>query len=125
MCGAKGNFPWAKRAYLRCLNAAERHGLGDLRVRVPYLFRAETRNRRRASADVWGERAFRALGPGHPALPAPGAYDVSYHWTLEGLFAEALRLGQVLEQHFEAVSERCAGAGTVGRAMAVRRRERI
>ena len=116
MAVQKGNFPWARRAYLRCLKAAERYGLGDLQGSAYHnLFRAEIETGAGASADVWAERAFQALGPQHPDLPRL-AYDVAYHWTLEGRFAEALRLSRVLERHFDAVSERVLVLGLVGRA---------
>jgi tetratricopeptide (TPR) repeat protein len=116
MAVQKGNFPWAKRAYLRCLKAAERYGLGDL-VGSAYhnLFRAEIETGAGAGADVLAEQAFKALGTGHPDVPRL-AYDVAYNWTLEGLFSEALRLSQVLERHFEAPSERVLVLGLVGRS---------
>lgn len=116
MAVQKGNFPWAKRAYQRCLNAAERYGLGDLQGAAYHnLFRAEIETGAGARADGLAERAFRALGAGHPDVPRL-AYDVAYNWTLEGLFAEALRLSQVLERHFEAPSERVLVLGLVGRS---------
>lgn len=116
MAVQKGNFPWAKRAYVRCLKAAERYGLGDLQGSAYHnLFRAEIETGAGASADVWAERAFRALGPGHPDLPRL-AYDIAYNWSLEGHFAEAFRLSRVLERHFEAPSERLLVLGLVGRS---------
>ncbi len=116
MAVQKGNFPWAKRAYLRCLKAAERHGLDELRGAAYHnLFRAEIETGAGARADGLAERAFRALGAGHPDVPRL-AYDVAYNWALEGLFAEALRLSRVLERHFEAPSERVLVLGLVGRS---------
>jgi tetratricopeptide (TPR) repeat protein len=116
MAVQKGNFPWAKRAYLRCLKASLRHALHDMEGPAYHnIFRAEIETGAGCSADVWAERAFRALGSRNPDLPRL-AYDVAYNWSLEGLFAPALRLSRVLEQHFEAPSERLLVLGLVGRS---------
>jgi tetratricopeptide (TPR) repeat protein len=116
MAVQKGNFPWAKRAYLRCLNAAERHGLEDLQGATYHsLFVTEIETGAGPEADVLAERAFRALGPGHPTVPRL-AYDVAYHWMLEGLCEEALRVGMTLERHFESPAERVLVLGLVARS---------
>lgn len=116
MAVQKGNFPWAKRAYLRCLKAALRHGLEDLQGATYHsLFVTEIETGAGPEADALAEQAFRALGPGHPDLPRL-AYDVAYHWMLEGICEEALRVGMTLERHFEAPAERVLVLGLVTRS---------
>lgn len=116
MAVQKGNFPWAKRAYLRCLKAALRHGLEDLQGATYHsLFVTEIETGAGPGADALAEQAFRALGPGHPDLPRL-AYDVAYHWMLEGLCEEALRVGKALERHFETPAERAVALGLIARS---------
>lgn len=116
MAVQKGNFPWAKRAYLRALKASLRHGLHDLQGATYHsLFVTEIETGAGPEADTLAEQAFRSFGPGHPALPRL-AYDVAYHWMLEGLFPEALRLARALERHFEAPAECALVLGLVARA---------
>lgn len=116
MAVQKGNFPWAKRAYQRCLKAALRHGIEDLQGATYHsLFVTEIETGAGPEADALAERAFRALGAGHPDLPRL-AYDVAYHWMLEGLCEEALRVGMTLERHFEAPAERVLVLGLVSRS---------
>jgi tetratricopeptide (TPR) repeat protein len=116
MAVQKGNFPWAKRAYLRCLKAALRHGLEELQGATYHsLFVTEIETGAGPEADALAEQAFRALGPGHPDLPRL-AYDVAYHWMLEGLCEQALRVGNALERHFEAPAERVLVLGLITRS---------
>lgn len=116
MAVQKGNFPWAKRAYVRCLKAAERHGLEDL-IGATYhsLFVTEIETGAGAAADVLAEKAFRALGPTHPILPRL-AYDVAYHWMLKGLCEEALQVAKQLERHFDTPAERAVALGLIARS---------
>lgn len=116
MAVQKGNFPWAKRAYLRCLKAALRHNLQELQGATYHsLFVTEIETGAGPEADALAEQAFRALGPGHPDLPRL-AYDVAYHWMLEGLCDEALRVGKALERHFETPAERAVALGLIARS---------
>jgi tetratricopeptide (TPR) repeat protein len=116
MAVQKGNFPWAKRAYQRCLNAALRHGLEDLQGATYHsLFVTEIETGTGPEADTLAEQAFRALGPGHPDLPRL-AYDVAYHWVQEGLCEQALRVGRALERHFETPAERAVALGLIARS---------
>ncbi len=116
MAVQKGNFPWAKRAYLRCLKAAERHGITDLEgTSYHNLFVTEIETGAGLEANALAERAFRAFGPGHPEVPRL-AYDVAYHWMLQGLCEQALRVGMTLERHFEAPAEHVLVLGLVARS---------
>jgi len=112
----KGNFPAARRAHWRCLKASLRHGMTSLQGDAYHdLFVTEIETGAGLAADDLAERSFQAYGPGHPKLPRL-AYDVAYHWMLEGLFDEALRLALALEQHFTAPWERALTLGLIGRA---------
>lgn len=113
MAVQKGNFPWAKRAYLRCLKAAERHGLEDLEGTTYHaLLVVETETGGGPDSDALAERAFKALGPAHPTLPRL-AYDVAYHWVVRGLATQALQVAVTLERHFDAPAERALVNGLV------------
>lgn len=112
----KGNFPTARRAHARCLRAALRHDLEDLQGSAYHdLFVTEIETGAGTSADAFAEQAFRAYGQGHPKVPRL-AYDVAYHWMLEGFFDDALRLAQALEPHFEAPAERALVVALVTRS---------
>jgi tetratricopeptide (TPR) repeat protein len=112
----KGNFPWAKRAYVRCLKTALRHGLADLQGSAYHnLFVTEIETGAGLQANALAERAFRALGPHSPELPRL-AYDVAYHWMLEGLSDQALRVGRALERHFDTPAERAVALGLIARS---------
>jgi tetratricopeptide (TPR) repeat protein len=116
MAVQKGNFPWAKRAHTRCLKAALRHGLADLQGSAYHnLFVTEIETGAGLDADLLAERAFRAFGAHHPHLPRL-AYDVAYHWMLEGLFEQALRVGAVLEPRFDTPAERAVAISLVARS---------
>jgi tetratricopeptide (TPR) repeat protein len=116
MAVQKGNFPWAKRAHARCLKAALRHGLSDLAGSAYHnLFVTEIETGAGLEADVLAERAFRQFGPNHDQLPRLG-YDVAYHWMLEGLFEQALRVGLALERRFETPAECAVAISMVARS---------
>ncbi|HEX2208363.1 MAG TPA: hypothetical protein VHG93_11825 [Longimicrobium sp.] len=110
----KGNFPVARRAQVRGLRAALRHDLTDLQgiaYHDLFLNHVETG----AEATSLAARAFQAYGPDHPFVPRL-AYDVAYHWGLEGYFGEALRLALALEHRFEGPAENALVLGLIARA---------
>ncbi|HVG44299.1 MAG TPA: hypothetical protein VM890_06190 [Longimicrobium sp.] len=95
----RGNYPAARRAHLRCLHAAERRGLLEL-VGDAYhdLFSVEGELCPGFEADALAAMAFRAYGLNSPKIYRL-AYDVAYHWTLQGFFTGALRVAQALVPH--------------------------
>ncbi|HYR10572.1 MAG TPA: hypothetical protein VEQ60_22540 [Longimicrobium sp.] len=112
----KGNFPTAKRAHVRCLRAALRHDLADLQGSAYHdLFLSEVETGAGPRAETLAEQAFRAYGEGNSRVPRL-AYDVAYHWMLEGFFGDALRLAQALEPHFDAPAEQALVLGLVARS---------
>ncbi len=112
----QGSFPWARRAFVRCLKTAVRHGLRDLQGSAYHnLFVTEIDTGAGLEANALAERAFRALGPHHPELPRL-AYDLAYHWMLQGVSDQALRVARALEGHFETPAERAVALGLMARA---------
>ena len=112
----RGNYPAAKRAHLRCLRAANRHALNNIRgVAYHDLFALAVEMRAGPEADALAESAFRAYGPKDPRVPRL-AYDVAYHWLLQGFFNASLRVGAALLPRMNDASERAALLGLVARA---------
>jgi tetratricopeptide (TPR) repeat protein len=112
----KGNFPVARRAQTRGLRAALRHNLTDLQgIAFHDLFVTHIETGAGAEATSFAARAFRAYGPDHPFVPRL-AYDVAYHWGLEGYYQESLRVSQALEHCFEAPAENALVLGLIARA---------
>ncbi|HEU4885268.1 MAG TPA: hypothetical protein VFT45_23605 [Longimicrobium sp.] len=112
----KGNFPVARRAQMRGLRAALRHDLTDLQgIAFHDLFGTYVETGAGAEATTFAARAFQAYGPDHPFVPRL-AYDVAYHWGLEGYFDESLRVSQALEHCFEAPAENALVLGLIARA---------
>jgi len=112
----RGNYPKARRAHIRTLRAARRHGLADLQGDAYHaLFALQIETGAGPEADVLAARAFEAYGPAHPKVARLG-YDVAYHWALRGLFAGALSVAEALVPHFEAPAERALVFGLLARA---------
>lgn len=112
----KGNYPVARRAQVRGLRAALRHNLTDLQgIAYHDLFGTYVETGAGAEATQFAARAFTAYGPDHPFVPRL-AYDVAYHWGLEGYFGESLRVSQALEHCFEAPAENALVLGLIARA---------
>ncbi|HSU17838.1 tetratricopeptide repeat protein [Longimicrobium sp.] len=93
----RGNYPAAKRAHLRCLNAAERHHVPDL-VGAAYhnLFSAEVEMQAGLEVDTLAARALEAYGSNTTAIQRL-AHDVAHHWNLRGQFQGALNVALALE----------------------------
>ncbi|MBW3571358.1 MAG: hypothetical protein KY467_09645 [Gemmatimonadetes bacterium] len=112
----KGNFPVARRAQMRGLRAALRHNLTDLQgIAFHDLFVTHIETGAGTEATTFASRAFHAYGPDHPFVPRL-AYDVAYHWGLEGYFEEALRVSQALENCFQGPAENALVLGLIARA---------
>lgn len=92
----RGNFPAAKRAQLRCLHAATRHGVRDL-VAAAYhnLFGIEIDTGAGLEADALAAKALAAYGPCDDLYRL--GYDVALHWVLRGYPRGALRIAVAME----------------------------
>jgi tetratricopeptide (TPR) repeat protein len=112
----RGNFPAAKRAYLRCLKASDRFGLDELRGSAYHdLFGVELETGAGPDTEVFAELALSAYGANSRAV-ARLAFDVAYHWILRGRFSEALRVAQALAPHFHEAAERALVLSMIGRS---------
>jgi tetratricopeptide (TPR) repeat protein len=129
----RGNLPAARRAFLRCLKAASRHGHADLQGTAYHdLFLTELETGAGPECEVLAENALAAFGSNSGAI-ARLAFDVAYHWILLGRFAAALRVAQALSPYFDGASEQALvlsmtarSAGGVGdRATFSRAAERL
>jgi tetratricopeptide (TPR) repeat protein len=112
----RGNYPAARKAHLRSLRAANRHGVAEMQAIACHdLFSIAGELGAREEAEHFAERAFRAYGPDSPKLPRL-AYDVANWWALGGAFARSLKVARVLEPRFTAPAERVLVLGLVARA---------
>jgi tetratricopeptide (TPR) repeat protein len=114
----RGNYPAARRSHLRCLRIAERRGLPEL-VGSAYhdLFGTAVETGAGSEADELAVLAFHAYGPSDARVPRL-AYDVAYHWALQGYFARALAVAEALLPHMTDESERAVVHGLIARAAA-------
>jgi tetratricopeptide (TPR) repeat protein len=112
----RGNYPAARRAHLRCLKVSERQGLLEVAGDAYHdLFAVETEVRAGFEADALAAAAFRAYGPNSPKIYRL-AYDISYHWALQGFFTGALRVAQALVPHITEPAMAALLQGVIARA---------
>lgn len=112
----RGNFPAARRFYIRGLRAARRHALRDVQGRALHdMFTIAVEISTPSEAQELARQAFRAYGPRHPKLPAL-AHDVGYFWMSQGLFEPALEVLRAVLPHLHHPSDRIMCVGNVGRA---------
>lgn len=92
----RGNFPTARRFYMRALRGARRGGMRHEQGQALHdLFVLHVDMGRHEEAERFARSAFEAYGPRSTRLPML-AHDVAYWWMSEGYFARALKLFQVL-----------------------------
>lgn len=93
----RGNYPSAKRTYLRCLHASDRHRMREfLAASYHSLFGIEVEMQAGLEADVLAERALEAYDRENPDVQRL-AHDVAHHWNLCGNFGGALQVALALE----------------------------
>ena len=112
----RGAYPSARKSHLRCLRAARRQGLGDLQAMAFHsLFAIEVETGTGAAADDFARQALQAYGPHDRNVPRL-AYDVAFHWTVQGQFERALPVAAGLRPHFRSPAERLLVDGLAARA---------
>lgn len=113
----RGNYPQARRALQRCLRAATRHGLMDLRA-IAYhdLFIVEVESGS-ADSDWFAQQALLAYSQNHANIPRL-AYDIAFYWTEQGRFEAATPVAFALVDLFEAPAERALTLSLAARAAA-------
>lgn len=112
----RGNLPAARRAFLRCLKAAARHGHADLQGTAYHdLFLTELETGAGPECEALAENALAAFGANSGAI-ARLAFDVAYHWILLGRFAAALRVAQALSPYFDGAGEQALVLSMIARS---------
>ncbi|HEX6747075.1 MAG TPA: tetratricopeptide repeat protein [Longimicrobium sp.] len=112
----RGNFPAARRFFVRALRAANRNSLHDIEGRALHnMFGIAIETDDVREANELARAAFQAYGAHHPKL-RDLAHDVAYFWTTQGHFDRALTVFKSLVGHFEEPAMRLALMGDLGRA---------
>jgi tetratricopeptide (TPR) repeat protein len=114
----RGNLPAARRAFLRCLKSAVRHGETAVEGTAYHdLFMVELETGAGLEAEVLAKKALVAYGSNTEAV-ARLAFDVAYEWILRGRFAEALQVAQAIDAHFEGPCDRALVLSMIARSAA-------
>lgn len=114
----RGNFPTARRFYVRALRAARRHSLRTLQGGALHeLFVIAASAGQQEDAERYARMAFEMYGPDYPRLPIL-AHDIAYFWMERGYFAPALTVFQALLPHMARHEDRMIGLANVVRAAA-------
>ncbi|HYJ79571.1 MAG TPA: hypothetical protein VEW03_08230 [Longimicrobiaceae bacterium] len=101
----RGNFPAARKAHQRCLLAARRHGFTELQGDAYHdLFAVAVETGAGFEADALAARALEAYGHRNDKIVRL-AFDVAYHWVLQGYFAPALTVWRALRPAFARLAE--------------------
>jgi hypothetical protein len=111
----RGSLPGARRALIKALRAARRHGLTSLQAAASHdLFLVALEGDAIKTAQRYAREAFRLYGAGHPSLPLL-AQDVCVLWVANGEFARAARVLRVLLPHLSG-GTRMLGQANLARA---------
>lgn len=95
----RGSLPGARRALIKALRAARRHGLMTIQAAAYHdLFAVAVHSESVGTAQRYAREAFRLYNPGHPNLPLL-AQDVCVLWVANGEFTRAARVLRVLLPH--------------------------
>lgn len=112
----RGNFPAAKRAYMRCLRAARRAHLSDLQGSAYHdLFITELETGVGPDTEQLAQNSLEAYDSNTSGVVRL-AFDVAYYWILQGRFSEALRVATVLLHHLPGAPEQALVLSMVARA---------
>lgn len=112
----RGNFPAARRFFIRSLRAAGRNSLHDIEgMALHDMFGVAIETGQVKEAHELARAAFQAYGPHHAQLPRL-AHDMAYFWTTQGRFDHALTVFKSLMSHVEDPAIRMALMGDLGRA---------
>ena len=112
----RGNFPAAKRFYVRALRAAGRNSLHEIEgMALHEMFGVAIETGAVREAERLAREAFEKLHPGHARIPIL-AHDVAYFWITQGHFARAQRVLECLLPYFPVPATRLALLGNLARA---------
>lgn len=112
----RGNFPQAKRSFIRGIRAARRFAIRPL-IAAGYHELAVLAIQRQTPDEVtrYARQALEAYGPGHPRLPAL-AFDYGVFLLSMGYFEEALRTLRSVPADFGRPVDQLARASALVRA---------
>ena len=112
----RGNYPAARRFYVRALRAARRHALHSAAGMTYHdLFVLATLTGRVDEAERFARGAYDEYGSDHPRLPAL-AHDVGFFWMEQGYHARALPIFRALLPHLPRSAERPVVLANIARA---------
>jgi tetratricopeptide (TPR) repeat protein len=112
----RGNYPAARRFYVRALRAARRHALHSAAGMTFHdLFVLATLTGRADEAERFARGAYDEYGSDHPRLPAL-AHDVGFFWMEQGYHARALPIFLALLPHLTRSAERPVVLANIARA---------
>lgn len=112
----KGNFPIARKFYVRCLRAARRHCLKDtLGCANHDLMAISILSGSTEGVERYARAAFDAYGRGNQRLPRL-AHDVAYFWITQGHFSRAIPVLRALVPHTRSASEQLILFSNLARA---------
>ena len=112
----RGNFPAAKRFYVRALRAAGRNSLHEIEgMALHEMFGISIEMGAVRDAERLAREAFEKLHPGHARIPIL-AHDVAYFWITQGHFARAQRVYESLLPYFPDPAARLSLLGNLARA---------
>lgn len=114
----RGNYPAARRFYVRALRAARRHALHSAAGMTFHdLFVLATLTGRVDEAERFARGAYDEYGSDHPRVPAL-AHDVAFFWMEQGYHARALPIFRALLPHITGPAERPVVLANIARAAA-------
>lgn len=114
----RGNYPAARRFYVRALRSARRHALHSVAGMTFHdLFVLATLTGRADEAERFARGAYDEYGSDHPRLPAL-AHDVGFFWMDQGYHARALPVFRALLPHLTRSAERPVVLANIARAAA-------
>lgn len=97
----RGSLPGARRALLKAMRAARRHGFTEIQAAANHdLLIVALDGDSVAIAQHHAHEAFQLYGAGHPSLPLL-AQDVCVLWVANGEFARAARVLKILIPHLK------------------------
>lgn len=112
----RGNYPAARRFFVRALRAARRHAMREVQGRALHdLFTIAVERGPEREAQELARASFRAYGPRHHRVPCL-AHDVAYFWMTHGRFAEAHEVFRAVLPHMTSETDALLCGANAGRA---------
>jgi tetratricopeptide (TPR) repeat protein len=112
----RGNLPAGKRALIRALRSAQRHGFRRLEGETLHdLFGVSAAGGNLREAEQYAAETLKVYGPGHRRLPYL-AQDLAFFWVERGLHGPALAIVRKLRPLIQGFPERMLLLSNMARA---------